>query len=88
MTKKRGKLLSRGWMWITALVFYGCAIWLLMWSVTSAQLNFLPCENGFSIWAEQAECRRPVLLEWAALVALILGLITTILIIRHRRGRS
>jgi hypothetical protein len=70
------------------LLLYGSAFWLLLWSITSAQLNFLACSDGYSLWAEQAECRMPVLLEVGASGALILALTITVVLVRSRRGQS
>jgi hypothetical protein len=75
-------------MWITALLLYGSAFWLLLWSVTSAQLNFLACSDGYSLWAEQEECRMPVLLEGGALAAFAFALTITVVLVRSRRGQS
>jgi hypothetical protein len=44
--------------------------WFLLWSISAASLNFAACPEGYSIDAGRPECRRPRILELAALLAL------------------
>ena len=75
----------RRWVLIGFVVlFYVAAGWLLMWSISSAHLNFLACPEGFSLWADRPECQRPKVLELGALVVFVVAIVTTFLAVRSR----
>jgi len=72
---------------LAVLAFAGTA-WLVLWSISSAHMNFLACPDGFSILADQPECRRPKLLEYGALISFIGGVVLTVMAVRNRKSAS
>jgi len=72
----------------TAAVLYGIAVWLVLWTITSAELNYLACPGGYSALADQPACRRPALLQWGAAAACLAAVSMTVIAIRHRKDGS
>ena len=68
---------------IALLMFLG-GIWLVMWTISSAHINFLACPDGFSLSSEQPECRRPKVLELSAIGVILGAIIASVIAIRTK----
>jgi len=75
----------RGLLIGVSLVLYCFAAWLLLWSITVAQVNFVACPAGYSIWADQTGCRCPVFLELASIAAFAGAVVVTVVVFCSRR---
>lgn len=71
-----------------AVLLYLGAAWLLLWSITSAQMNFLACPDGFTLWSDRPECRCPRLLELACGLVFLGAVASTVLAVRSRPVRD
>jgi hypothetical protein len=64
-------------------------LFFLQWSISSAKIYFVLCDNHYSWNAPLPECRRPVQLEVAAFASFVLGAACVIArLVGGRRGRS
>jgi hypothetical protein len=59
----------------------------MAWAITSAQLRFLPCPDGFAIFSPMRECRQPAVAQAASLASfgIASALIALVLVRRYRR---
>lgn len=55
-----------------SLVSLGSTAFLFLWSISSAQLRFMRCPEGYALFADNAECRLPAALQllWIDTLAL------------------
>lgn len=70
---------------VAALILLASSLWLLFWSLSSAQLRFHQCAEGYSLMSSQPGCRLPVLLEVLAASAFVAGVLLLVVAARWRR---
>lgn len=77
-----------GLFWLLSCIGYLVTGYFFLWSVAAAELRFLRCPGGYSVFAVNAECRLPAILQVSWLLLLGLSLTLTVLALRPSLGHK